>query len=124
MAYITKNFTSDEFKCPCCGRAEMDPDFMSRLQGFRTDLGIAFSPVYAGGYRCPAFNQSDTGSHTEGKAIDLNINKIHYHKTMKLAFKHGFTGIGVKQKDGKFQLHIDTADEIPGVRPRPWVWTY
>ena len=27
MAKITKNFTTDEMKCPCCGECEMDGKF-------------------------------------------------------------------------------------------------
>jgi hypothetical protein len=29
MAKITKNFTTDEMKCPCCDACEMDVNFMA-----------------------------------------------------------------------------------------------
>jgi len=124
MTYLTKNFTTEEFECPCCGESHMNKDFMARLQAFRTDLGVVFSPVKGGGYRCPDYNGSDTGAHVEGGAIDPDFGREHYFLALKLAQKHGFTGIGIKQKKGKFQMHLDDVKNIPGVRPRPWVWTY
>jgi hypothetical protein len=30
MAKITKNFTTDEMKCPCCDACEMDMEFMDK----------------------------------------------------------------------------------------------
>ena len=123
MAYITRSFTEKEFACPCCGQCDMDPKFMVRLQSFRDMLDIPFSPVKGGGYRCASYNGSATGSHVEGKAVDPDFGKEHYHAAMYAAMYHKFTGIGLKQK-GKFQFHMDTAKNIPGVRPRPWVWTY
>ena len=102
----------------------MDKDFMIRLQSFRDLIDIPFSPVYGGGYRCADFNGSTTGSHVEGKAVDPDFGKEHYHKALDAAMFHKFSGIGMKQKKGKFQMHLDTAENIPYVRPRPWVWTY
>jgi len=124
MGDLTKNFSRHEFECPCCGECEMDPEFMDVLQKLRDGLGTGFGPVKGGGYRCETYNGGKTGSHSEGKAIDPNLSKHLYHKTLKAAFSLGFTGIGIKNKGGKYQLHLDTAREIPSVRPRPYVWTY
>ena len=102
----------------------MDVNFMGKLQQFRNKLGVPFSPVKGGGYRCAMQNGSETGAHVEGKAVDPDFGKEHYHRALKIAFELGFTGIGIKQKKGRFQLHLDTAEAIPGIRPRPWIWTY
>ena len=124
MSQLTKNFTTGEFACPCCGQCKMNPEFMKRLQAFREDYGRSFRPVEGGGYRCADYNGSKTGAHVEGRACDPNISRDQYYRVLALALKHGFTGIGIKNKGGKFQLHLDDAEEIPGKRPRPWVWTY
>jgi len=120
MPRLTKNFTTEEFACPCCGQCNMDPEFMGRLQAVRTEYGKRMSVI--SGYRCE-IQDGKKGAHTEGKAVDPGVPREDYHTVMRLAFAHGFTGIGVKQKDGRHQLHLDTADAAPG-RPRPWVWTY
>ena len=45
-------------------------------------------------------------------------------QVVKLAYEVGFTGIFLKNRDGSWQLHLDTADAIENVRPRPWLGTY
>ena len=124
MGDLTQDFSKWEFECPCCGESKMNPKFMKKLQNFRIIMGFPISPVPGGGYRCPDYNKSETGAHVEGRAIDPDIPREHYHKALNAAMAVGMTGIGVKNKSGKFQLHLDDADAIPGKRPRPWVWTY
>ena len=121
---LTKNFTEDEFKCPCCGKCEMDSAFMDKLQRFRDELGVAFSPVKGGGYRCKEYLKGSKSAHGEGKACDPDFSRDLYHRALGIAFKLRFKGIGLKQKGGKFQMHLDDARNISGARPRPWVWTY
>jgi len=124
MGDLTKNFSTHEFACPCCGQAFMDKGFMFRLQRLREEYGKSFSPVKGGGYRCVNYAKSKCTAHREGKAIDPDIPKEDYFIFIKLAMKHGFTGIGVKNKKGHYQLHIDDALEIKGIRPRPYFWSY
>lgn len=124
MGDLTNHFSKYEFACPCCGKCEMDLDFLLRLENVRIELGVPFRPVKGGGYRCVNYNGSETGAHVEGKAIDPNLGRDKYYKFMRLCFKYGFTGFGIKNKNNKFQMHADTAIEIPGKRPRPWIWTY
>lgn len=124
MGDLSANFSNSEFACPCCGQSHMDSDFIIKLQQVRDDLGVPFSPVDGGGYRCPQYNGSDTGAHVEGKAIDPDLGREYYYEFIKLCMKHGFTGFGVKNKNGRFQMHADTAEDIPGKRPRPWIWSY
>ena len=101
----------------------MDTEFMYKLQQFRDELDYPFSPVEGGGYRCENYD-GKKGPHTEGKAVDPDLPNYLYYRALEIALELGFTGIGVKQNKGRFQLHLDTCDEIPKIRPRPWVWTY
>lgn len=121
MGDLTKNFDSkkDNLICPCCGQCKMNEESMARIQALRDEWGKPFSMVEGGGYRC-----NDTGAHGEGRAFDVTIGNADYYYFIKLAYKHGFTGIGVKNKNSKFQLHLDDAGSIYPQRPRPWFWTY
>ena len=75
MAKITKNFTTDEMKCPCCDKCEMDDEFMRNLQEIRTLCGFGFKVNSA--YRCKEYNNkisSNTrGQHATGKAVDISM---------------------------------------------------
>lgn len=126
MGDLTEHFDSvaDNLRCPCCGECNMDSAFMEWLEEFRVALGIPFSAVDGGGYRCPDFNESDTGAHTEGVAIDLDLYRVYYHEALRIAMEMDVQGVGIKQREGRFQLHLDMAEDIPGLRPRPRIWTY
>lgn len=113
------NFTRSEFECRCgCGLADMDPDFMERLQQLRSR--VAFPFTVTSGYRCPAYNASIGGAvpHPTGKAVDFATNGPQRFELMAEAAKFGFTGVGL----AKTFIHLDTlgADEAP----RPTSWTY
>lgn len=118
------DFEPWEFFCPCCGRERMEKKTLLRIQRLRTDYGKRLSVVKGGGWRCENYANSTTSAHHEGKAVDLGYPIGDHFVLVDLGFKHGFRGIGDKCKGGKYQLHLDDADEIPGVRPRPWKWTY
>ncbi len=122
MGDLTKNFSASEFKCPCCGESKMNSATMDRLQLLRTEYDKAFSPVDGGGYRCVAYD-GKRGVHTRGHAIDPGIPREDMFEFLSLAIKHGFIGIGLKQKSGQWQMHID---DYKGdvTRSRPWLWTY
>jgi hypothetical protein len=122
MGDLSRDFSRDEFACPCCGESKMDPEFVDRLQSLRDKYGKPFSPVKGGGYRCEEYD-GKRGTHTLGVAIDPAIPRGDMYEFLLLAFNCGFTGIGAKQKGGRWQIHLDTAEAAPG-RPRPWFWTY
>jgi len=124
MGDLTEHFDSSEMKCPCCGKADMNLGSVRRLERVRVKSGVPMPIVVGGGYRCYVYGGSMTSAHNEGKGFDLGIAAEDYHAVMKAAFAEGFTGIGVKNKGGKFQLHLDDAEELRGVRPRPCVWSY
>lgn len=124
MGDLSENFSSHEFVCPCCGLSHMDLGFITRfLQPLRTEYNRPISPVRGGGFRCVVYDGKH-GAHTEGRAIDLDAPPEDYPWLLEAAFYYGATGVGIKNRMGQFQLHLDTADNITGVRPRPWVWTY
>lgn len=121
------NFTEAEMRCKCgCGRADMDPGFMDRLQEMRAAATFPF--VITSGFRCPDYNDrisstGRTGPHTTGQAADIGVLGHRAHTVAGLAHKYGMTGIGQNQKGphSKRFIHIDSlADGFP----RPWVWTY
>ena len=75
MPKLTKNFTTDEMKCPCCDKCEMDEGFMSFLQGVRSKCGFGFKINSA--YRCSEHNakvsKNTRGQHSTGQAVDVSM---------------------------------------------------
>jgi uncharacterized protein YcbK (DUF882 family) len=75
MAKITKNFTTNEMKCPCCNQCDMDDEFMINLQRIREQCGFGFRVNSA--YRCEEYNNkvsSNTrGQHVTGQAVDISM---------------------------------------------------
>lgn len=123
------NFEPEEFFCPCCGKERMHPDTLIKIEAWRKDYGKRISVALGGGYRCIDYAGSKTSAHHEGRAIDPLYPREDHDTLLGLGYKHGFTGKGdknAKDKDGihRWQLHLDDCFEIPGIRPRPWKWTY
>ena len=93
MAKITKNFTTDEMKCPCCDACEMDKDFMDALQNVRTICGFGFRVNSA--YRCEEYNNkvsnNTRGQHATGQAVDISM-KDRYKRfaLLKEAIESGY----------------------------------
>lgn len=113
------NFTEAEFRCRHCGKVDMKPEFMGKLQALRTAYGKPMS--ISSGYRCenhPVEKAKPTpGMHSTGKAADIAVQGGEAVDVLKLALAHGFTGIGVQQKGtGRF-IHLDT-------REQPTIWSY
>lgn len=120
------NFSEHEFLCKCgCGRADMDPEFMDKLQAIRTAVG---QPMKVNsGFRCPDYNAkvSSTGTagpHTTGCAADISASGPLALKIVHLALMVGMTGIGVAQKGdhAKRFIHLDDSN----IHRRPWIWSY
>ena len=93
MAKITKNFTTDEMKCPCCGSCEMDGEFMNALQDIRTICGFGFKVNSA--YRCEKYykqvSNNTRGQHATGQAVDISM-KDRYKRfiLIKEAIENGY----------------------------------
>ena len=96
---LSKNFTSDEFKCPCCDGLEYNEAFINRLQVLRDIMSIPF--IVTSGYRCRIYNDSLSNSatnsrHLYGDAVDISSGgwdgRVKYKfvfEAMKLGFSVG-----------------------------------
>ena len=113
------NFTEAEFRCRHCGKQEMKPEFMGRLQALRD---VYRRPMtITSGYRCPDHPiekaKATPGMHSTGLACDIGVQGAEAHEVMRLAMHLGFTGIGVQQKGAGRFIHLD-------LRATPTVWSY
>ena len=107
---LTRSFSKRELACKCCGKCEMDPEFMRRVQVYRDLLGSPL--VIASAYRCPRHNEAVGGAsgsmHLQGKAVDpLIIPKLRF-RMIELAHKLEFSGIGL----GKTKMHLDLSPKV------------
>ena len=115
MAKITKNFTTDEMKCPCCGKCEMDTEFMENLQRVREQCGFGFRVNSA--YRCAEYNakvSSNTrGQHSTGQAVDVSMkDRYKIFALIKEAMECGFfKDIAIE----KTIIHLGTGNVKNGI---------
>ena len=125
---ITKNFSTDEMACSCCGKSDMDKEFMRSLQAIREEMQ---SPLkISSGFRCEKHNErvsktGKAGPHTHARAADIIISGADAVRLFDIARKYGMTGIGVKQNGphNKRFIHLDNlGSDFSG--PRPFVWSY
>ena len=103
---ITKNFTDDEFRCPCCGKEEMDRDFVGQLQEARDKAGTPFN--INSGWRCQKHNGAvggvEASSHLVGQATDLRAHTSNERfKIIEALIRVGFKRIGI----GRTYIHVD-----------------
>lgn len=119
---LYSNFKASEFDCSHCGKNEMKPEFMSRLQGLR--MAYAKPMRISSGFRCPQHPieaaKPKPGTHASGCACDVAVDGQEAYRLLKLALQFGFTGIGVQQKGSGRFIHLDTLADAP----RPNVWSY
>lgn len=106
--------------CPCCGDRGMIDSFLDDLNALRHEFGKPM--IVSSGYRCRRYNEKMvyTQTHSSGKAVDIKITNPDAHELTKLAFKHGFMGIGWNQKGDREKrfIHLDKA------RNKPAIWSY
>ncbi len=121
-----QNFQESEFVCHCgCGRADMIPSFMARLQRLRG--GYARPMIVSSGFRCPEHNARVSpktgrdGPHTTGHAADFLARGRDVFALTDLAMAVGMTGLGFRQS-GNYARFIH-CDDLSGPT-RPWIWTY
>ena len=126
----TKNFTDQELSCRCgCGAIHAQA-FQNRLQVLRDAFGVPMHINSAA--RCMRHNQDVNGapnsSHLvfpdepERGAVDVEVLYSEAYHLTRLAFEHGWRGIGVSQKLGsdlktRF-IHLDTRPDYPRI------WSY
>ena len=117
--YITKNFKTAEFACPCCDAVKMDIDFVKTLQLLRDEYG---SPMRINsGFRCEKHNKkvggSDSSSHLWGMASDISVtDSILRYRMIQCAQKIGIERIGIRRDF----IHFDTDYK----KRTPVIWTY
>lgn len=120
-------FTKEEFLCPCCGEEYMDYDFMLSYRGLREECGFPF-PVNSG-FRCGK-NETNhdrdpiDGAHPRGEGVDTGVWGKQNDTMIRLSYKHGFTGRGIKQK-GKYNTRYNHLDKNSSEEKfRPTMWSY
>ncbi|RLF87747.1 peptidase M15 [Thermococci archaeon] len=116
---LIKHFSEDEFKCPCCGRCDMNPGFVFMLDTLREILGTPL--VITSGFRCAKHNREiggkENSAHLKGLAADiLCVNSAHRYELIKHALALGFRRIGI----GKDFIHLDYDKE----KPQGVIWVY
>lgn len=99
-------FKLDEFKCPCCGKNEIEMFFVLRLDKAREYAATPF--VVSSGYRCQSHNKavdgSATSSHLKGLAADIKVrDSAQRYKILMGLIGAGFNRIGM----GETYIHVD-----------------
>ena len=113
----SKNFTSNELRCSCCGDEHVQQWALDKLQAIREELGRPLSVTSA--YRCENHpvesRKKKAGTHNKGIAFDIFVGDgaLRY-QLISTAIKHGANGVGVSRSF----IHIDFRDTTPVV------WTY
>ena len=110
---LSKNFTREEFKCPCgCTRQMVDSELVEKMQAVREKLG---KPIkITSGYRCIPHNAAVKGSsgskHRYGMAADWRTanRSINPVALGILAQAVGFGGIGIYWHSRGAFVHADT----------------
>ncbi len=103
----TKNFTVDEFKCPCCGVDGVTPAAKEAVQQVRDIYG----PMRLNSaYRCAKHNADPkvgghpNSEHVQGLAFDVAVSTAEQaYRLVECALSVGFKGIGVYPG----RIHID-----------------
>lgn len=99
-------FTEEEMQCPCCGKSNMDTEFMFRLNKAREMANIPF--VINSGYRCEKHNAevgSTSRNHVEGKAADIKCTEGWKRlRIVRALLNVGFSRLGIS----KTFIHVDS----------------
>lgn len=105
--FITKNFRTREFACPCCNKIKYDNELVDKLQILRNLIGQ--SVIVTSGYRCSSYNKKIKGhiksNHLAGQAADIKVSKNKLKELDKLA-KLVFYNHGVGTYSN--HVHVDT----------------
>ncbi|MGJ8660499.1 MAG: D-Ala-D-Ala carboxypeptidase family metallohydrolase [Bacteroidota bacterium] len=113
----SKNFSSDELKCSCCGEEKIQQWALDKLQAVRDIVGRPITVTSA--YRCSNHpvesRKTKAGTHNQGIAFDIYVaSGVERHELVTAGLLVGASGIGV---DKNF-IHLDWRDSIPVI------WSY
>jgi zinc D-Ala-D-Ala carboxypeptidase len=108
---LSEHFSANEFRCKCCGKVQVDPELISRLEKARATYGKPM--VVTSGLRCRAHNQAVGGAsesyHCKGQAVDIAVSDGRDRYLMLKAFLDaGFNRIGLYAKGW---IHVDVGSE-------------
>lgn len=118
MSKITDHFDSTEFKCPHCGRDDIDKRLVERLESLFAAIG-ADKIIISSGIRCPDYSVSVGGyrndMHVNKGAADLIVYKdgkaLSSYAVAAIAEDLGlFNGIGIINDT---YVHLDIRGIIP-----------
>jgi uncharacterized protein YcbK (DUF882 family) len=104
---LTEHFSRDELACRCCGKVELNFNFLKFIEKVRTEYGQPM--IVTSATRCEQHNTKVGGvkysAHLTGEAADIFCaDSMDRYKLVSLALKHGAEGIGVYDKF----VHMDT----------------
>ena len=110
---LTKNFTSGELKCPCCGHSRCKSTFVEKLQSLRDWVDAPIIVLSA--YRCRIYNDQIGGypdsAHIQGLAADIYTKKMDIYKLAEYADVLDFERIGIYPFN--HFIHLDMYREGP-----------
>ena len=116
MSFQAINFKEDEFKCPCCGKVEMDQEFITKLDAARIVSGVPY--IITSGCRCEKHNKtvgSTSDNHIKGVAAHIQCRLGHTRlKIVQGLTKAGFKRIGI----GQSFVHCDVNNREPSL----WIY--
>tara|TARA_R100001244_G_scaffold132222_1_gene107580 strand:- start:600 stop:947 length:348 start_codon:yes stop_codon:yes gene_type:complete len=112
-------FKIKEFKCPCCGNAEMNEEFLDMLDDARGFAGIPFK--VNSGWRCEARNKAVGGksdsAHLSGFAADISCKDSRSRALIINALGWiGFNRMGI----AKNFIHVDSSP----LKDKKVIWLY
>jgi uncharacterized protein YcbK (DUF882 family) len=118
MGDLSKNFSTHEFECPCCGLFILNQMLIDYLQKLRYCID---APIKVNsGTRCAERNRllrgRDTSAHLTGEAADIECLSSRHRLEVLAAATALFGRIGI----AKGFIHLDVSRTLPsGV-----VWLY
>ena len=111
-------FSEKEFACPCCGKCEMDYEFIHLLTYIRKTWTSVPMNINSG-YRCEKHNEavggSKTSSHLKGVAADISCTDSSARWEIVQGLIKEMSRIGI----AKTFIHVDLDDTKPEA-----LWTY
>jgi len=119
MGDLTKNFSKEEFACPCCGEFKMDNGLVAFLQAVREYVDTPLK--INSGFRCEKHNREVGGrsssEHLTGMAVDVacTSSRLRY-ELISNAMRAGITRLGIADTF----IHIGVSSE----HPQKVVWVY
>lgn len=117
MGDLSQHFSSDEFRCPDCGKGRPTGRLLNVLQGARLTAGVPI--LITSGYRCRRHNLEVGGcepcehgnyytEETEAADVFCQAAQMRY-LLLKSFLDQGVTRIGI----GNYHLHIGTGQAFP-----------